>query len=269
MSNIEIKREDRKAVGIEVEALLLNPDGEIIVPPATFPRDGFPIFVEIQAGPGSTVVETVANYHKARLELQAMLREGHSLLYRPFEQLSLKLYREANRQMAGGHKNEGIRNIYGTDISDFSDQVVKDGRIQGTNISCGLHIHFSYETITRITIPEFVPVVLPMEDPIEGRRTIELYRKTDKAEHTEEVKINDLKLPVIEAIVRRMDELCFDKFKIDDDKRTKYRQPGFYRLKPYGFEYRSLPACPNTTSNEALMFITKCAFDAMRETLCF
>jgi hypothetical protein len=60
-----------------------------------------------------------------------------------------------------------------------------------------------------------------------------------------------------------MDDKFFKKYVPSEDKRTKYRQPGYYELKDYGFEYRSLPA-----SNESMNDIRKIvgfAFELLKE----
>ena len=53
----------------------------------------------------------------------------------------MKLLRATVEEKKIGGKQ--IRNIYGTDITEFSDQVLKGGKIQGMTVSCGLHINFS------------------------------------------------------------------------------------------------------------------------------
>jgi len=58
-----------------------------------------------------------------------------------------------------------------------------------------------------------------------------------------------------------MDEAFFDRFAPAEKNRTKYRQPGFYELKDHGFEYRSLPANPETI--EALPEIVGKAFELL------
>ena len=85
------------------------------------------------------------------------------------------------------------------------------------------------------------------------------YNKQDKTE----LYASRLNKPAIHYIVSEMDKAFFDRFAPEKADRTKYRQPGFFELKPYGFEYRSLPATPETMA--ALPEITKKAFDLLSE----
>jgi hypothetical protein len=74
-----------------------------------------------------------------------------------------------------------------------------------------------------------------------------LYRHAgyDK-KYEKELHASRLNKPAIEYIVRAMDDTFFERFAPKEAERTKYRQPGFFELKSYGFEYRSLPANPKT-----------------------
>ena len=138
---------------------------------------------------------------------------------------------------------QGVKNIHGIDITDFSDQIISKGKIQGAYVSCGLHVHFSCDnrdtkTYTRYTY-ELVELPWKMGDI---NIDLELYRRTNyEKEEPLEVIANVLTKPVIKYIIEEMDKAFFDRFAPKEGKRTKFRQPGFYELKKYGFEYRSLP----------------------------
>jgi hypothetical protein len=72
-----------------------------------------------------------------------------------------------------------------------------------------------------------------------------------------------MNVPTVEWIVKRMDDKFFKKYVSSEDKQTKYRQPGYYELKEYGFEYRSLPASDETMN--ALREIVGFSFDLLKE----
>jgi hypothetical protein len=80
---------------------------------------------------------------------------------------------------------------------------------------------------------------------------------------TKTVDIVNLRKRVIEDIAKRCKHngaiVPMKRPKKED--RTKYRQPGFYELKPYGFEYRSLPA--NDAVMKALPEIVGKAFELL------
>ena len=48
-----------------------------------------------------------------------------------------------------------------------------------------------------------------------------------------------------------------------ENRTLKYRNPGFYEKKSWGFEYRSLPANDDTLSLGKLRFIVETAFDLL------
>jgi len=76
---------------------------------------------------------------------------------------------------------------------------------------------------------------------------IRLFRKTGyRDKETIKCSSSQLNRPAVEWIVREMDKEFFERFAPTKENRTKYRQPGFFELKPYGFEYRSLPANEHT-----------------------
>jgi hypothetical protein len=274
----------KSMIGLEAEYLLFNPKGELIVPPATLDRDGYPVLGEIRGDPGKNIEETLVNFFKARVETIRKIRKGYILKFLDRERVPLKIYKEANRQVNAADKEHGlndVRNIYGTDISDFSDQIMKANKIQGVWISCGLHIHFSCEERTEKEIRKdtYEPVHLPIDWALaknvprpEGigmleltKPTITLFREmyNIKVDETLIARASRINKPTLNFIVSEMDKKFFNRFAPKEDQRTKYRQPGFYEVKPYGFEYRSLPA--NDATIEALPEIVEYAFSLLNE----
>jgi len=273
----------KSMVGVEGEYLLLNAQGEAIVPPQYWERDGFPLLGEVRGEPGKTAAETVGNFTQERIKCADRVRSGNSLVFMDIFRVRLKVYKEAMKQVteAKGDAIGKTKNIYGTNVEDFSDQIISKGKIQGINASCGLHIHFSSrdEDIFKVKRPVYEPVSIPVEmvplanlpDELQGAQQLmknfmkpelHLYRK-EGYEDEKELKAvaSQLNRPTIEWIVKSMDEAFFDRFAPAEKNRTKYRQPGFYELKDHGFEYRSLPANPETI--EALPEIVGKAFELL------
>jgi len=282
-------------VGLEAEFLLINAKGDIIIPPSNWDRDGFPLLGEIRGEEGKTVAETVTNFRGAEMNILEKLRTGHTLRMSDLEMIKLALYKKANKEVDWDEKAADmgkIVNIHGTDIEEFSDQVVKGNKIQGIRISCGLHVHFScgQELNYEYEEPQYEQVILPIglgeaglvarhkdDDNLDITFTpaellakellssaLYLYRhKGYSSKKKEQLYVSRLNKPAIRYIVEEMDKAFFDRFAPCQKDRTKYRQPGFFEIKPYGFEYRSLPA--NSNVMEALPEITQKAFGLLKE----
>jgi hypothetical protein len=265
----------KKQVGVEAECFILDKKGDPIIVPSYMGRDDFPVLGEIRGEPGENVATVIANFHKEMIEFEGRIYDDHSMAMLPVKRVRLKTYRKAMAEMRGNEKfaNLGkIHNVNGVDISEYSDQVISKGKIQGVNASCGLHIHFSCEDSEEVEVEErkFKPVYLPIKfhGQIKGALetlddlTLELYRD-EGYEVTKTLKAmsSQLNRPTIEYIVREMDKAFFERFAPPEKERTKYRQAGFYETKEHGFEYRSLPAT-NETIN-ALPEIVRKAFDLL------
>ena len=235
------------------------------------------------------MAQTVTNFKSAEMELLDRLSKGHSIRFADVEMIKLALYKKANSQIDWDEKNASmgeIKNIYGIDIEEFSDQVVKSNKIQGVRVSCGLHVHFSCAEMIHyeyeedqyelVTLPIGIGEAgIPQDDETEMtssirlareliRPTLYLYtRKGYQKKFEKKIYASRLNKPAIEYIVRSMDEKFFEQFAPAKADRTKYRQKGFYELKDYGFEYRSLPCNEKTLA--ALPEITAFAFDLLEE----
>ena len=283
-------------IGLEAEFLLINAKGEIIIPPSTWDRDGFPLLGEIRGKEGKTVAETVTNFRGKELEIMEDMRKGYTLRMSDLEMIKLALYKKANKEIDWDEKAEDIGkilNIHGVNIEDFSDQVVKSNKIQGIRVSCGLHVHFScgQDLEYQHEEPRYEQVILPIglgEGHLVATHHSEngtdipftqaellvkemlspclyLYRHagyTKKGKKTR-LYVSRLNKPAIRYIIQEMDKEFFNRFAPAEGNRTRYRQPGFFELKPYGFEYRSLPA--NADVMVALPEITQKAFKLLDE----
>jgi hypothetical protein len=273
-------------IGLEAEFLLLNSKDAIIIPPASWDRDGFPLLGEIRGTEGKNVAETVTNFKAKEIEIVEGMRNGHTMRMSDVEMIKLALYKKANKEIDWQEKEESmglVKNIHGIDIEDFSDQVVKNNKIQGIKVSCGLHVHFScgQELIYEHQEAQYEQVILPLGITMGNAEcmlpavdtqaireimnpTLYLYRHKGYVKKKALKRyVSRLNKPAILYIIEEMDKAFFEKFAAPKSERTKFRQPGFFELKPYGFEYRSLPA--NNKTMNALPEITRKAFDLLQQ----
>ncbi len=272
----------KSQIGIEVEYVMLNAKGEVVMPPTNFDTDSFPLLGEIRAEPGENVVEVLSNFNRAKLELEAKLPKGKTIAFENAVKIPLSLYRKASKFVDREDKFESltkVHNLYGTDITDFSDKIISNGKIQGVNISCGLHIHFSCEEKRSQELEEkqYELINIPLKWDLQyanknddnivgqlGKPSIELYKFLGyKTKNTITVRVSKLNKPTIHHIVKTMDDTFFEAFAPAKNERTKYRHAGYYEKKPYGFEYRSLPANDKVLSE--LPKIVEVAFDLLKE----
>jgi len=273
----------KSKVGLEAEFLLRDSKGSVIIPPAGWDRDGFPLLAEIRGEEAETAAEVVTNFMAKKLEIVGRMRKTQTMDFAALERIPLSLYKKANREINPDEKAgmvDKIRNIHDIDINEFSDQVIKKNKIQGLNVSCGLHVHFSCMEVdeTEVKKAEYESVNIPISQVFaedipaaDGRVMAELMRphlnlyryKGYEVEETLTAMASRLNKPAVLHIVDAMDKAFFDRFAPPEDRRTKYRQPGFYELKPYGFEYRSLPM---TDEVEAHLFeIATTAFEILED----
>lgn len=267
-------------VGLEAEFLLLNAKNEAIVPPKIWDRDGFPLLGEVRGEPGKDAPEVISNFTKRFLEIKNKVNKNNKIVMVNIQRIRLAIYKEAMKQVTEAKSEQlgKVKNINGINIDDYSDQIIGDnGKIQGINVSCGLHIHFSCNEVVTKTIEDvkYTLVTLPIKlAEVSGENTtlkelikpeIHLYSK-ENLSGTRVKKLTAsasiITKPVVEFIVSEMDKMFFERFAPIKKDRTKYRRPGFYELKPYGFEYRSLPA--NEATIEALPEIIGTAFDLLK-----
>jgi len=247
-------------VGLEAEFLLLNDKDELVVPPSYLDRDGFPLLGEIRGKPADNMPDVVANFMKRKMEIENGLDKDYKISMENIRAVNLETYRKAMREVTIPKKEQvgTVQNIYGINMDEFSDQIIgRNLKIQGINTSCGMHIHFSCSSsVTEIVEDsEYERVTLPISlAEVNGKNSVlkelikpEIYLYRRKYFSAEKVKkitasVSIITKPVIKYIVEEMDKSFFERFAPKKGYRTKYRKPGFYELKPYGFEYRSLPA---------------------------
>ena len=267
----------KNMIGVEAEFFMVNKKGEAIVPPSYFDRDDFPLLGEIRGAPGKTTAETYANFIKQEMIISSRVVKDAAMIMDNIMRIKLATYRKAMKTARDSKQDkpatlDAVKNIYGTNINDFSDQIIGENKkIQGINASCGLHIHFSSEMTVekKITKNEYEMFSIPLTHKQDGesggvKTYIDLYRyKGYTTDKTITARASQLNQPTIEWIVKQMDDEFFERFAPTEAERTKYRQPGYYETKPYGFEYRSLPANKDSIAN--LPMIIEFAFDLLKK----
>ena len=249
-----ITREVVNKIGIEAEVLIRDKNDKLIYPDNYYmAKDDFIILGEIRGKPYSIVSDVVfefykdfyaykkvADYNKLSLDLS-----GYTILTPEF-------YAEILRKM-GSKEIAKCENIYKTDILNLSDDVLEDGKITGHKVSTGLHIHFSSDIVVTET-NELEPFI-PYKDGLYLKSNVETREE-------KETKIYSLLTnTAIKSIVRALDRDIYPKYKINAD--LKFRQPGFFERKAWGFEYRSLPFTGYVFDN--LTEIVEYCFDLLRK----
>ena len=252
----------KNKVGLEAEFILYK--GEEIVFPSEygFSTDQFVILGEVRADPGETRADTVANFMKEWYKVQYRVNQTPGLAISPFGYGSLtpKQYTEVIKR-CDPKEAPKCENIYGTDLSEYSDAVVVDGKVQQHNISAGLHIHFSSleEQNTKYVKEKYSPVSLPVGfNGIDGiKARLDLFKYDGYKEEVDlHCQASRITKPVINYIVKAFDEAVLPNYKLP--VALKYRHAGFYEIKPWGFEYRSLPF--NSETLKDLMSLVDKAF---------
>lgn len=235
-------------VGLEAEFFLRGEKNKLLYPAANgFSTDEFIILGEFRAKQGENREETISNFMKEwyKIIFQAK-KQGHKIdIETGYTEIDPKFYAEIIRKM--GTKNVAqAKNIYpDIDLLKLTDAVVENGVLQKHYLSIGLHIHFS-STITNEQIykskdANYSSVRIPLS--ISGNNVAEmnLYQKDSEKEN--EVKlvstVSRITKPVLYSFISKFDAEILPQYK--SDVPLKYRNPGFYEVKPWGFEYRSLP----------------------------
>ncbi len=236
-------------VGLEAEFFVFDDVDKNPVFPADygFDTDEFPILGEFRAPPGKTRAETVGNFltewykTKEKAEKAGVtihLGSGHVLVTPEF-------YAEILRRM-GTKSIAQCKNIYDTDLLTYTDAEIKNGKIFRHFLSIGLHVHFSSLQVEKRYWKEDKDVYTPIEIPLgigdAGTVNLSLYKKSEVKSIEREVKVSASRItkPVIYHFIKEFDENILHRY-ISNERTLKYRLPGFYEIKPHGFEYRSLP----------------------------
>lgn len=223
-------------IGLEAEFFLKNNKGELVYPhDYSLEHDNYPLLGEIRAKPGKNINETLSNFYNALSEVNYVINRDKLIMGFGYEQIDLNTKVKILREM-GVKEISDIKNIYKTDILKETDDIYEDGKLIGVNISAGLHIHFSTKVINKFK---------------------ECYGKFTKSSEEEKPILTQNQ---IFTIIKNLDKKLFPKFQLPVN--LKYRKPGYYELKSYGFEYRSLPMVKEMIEFGTLYDICKIAFDS-------
>lgn len=232
-------------VGLEAEFLLRDKDGKLMYPADHgFTTDEFCILGEFRGLPGETREETIANFIKEYYSVIYLAKNKKLTvdIQNGFEVIEPKFHAEILRKM-GSKAVAQCRNIYDIDILSLSDAEIVDGKVISQKLSTGLHIHFSCENESKIIYQqqEYEAVNLPININ-NATATFELFRKKliQPSNQTITATANKITKPVVEFIVKSLDTNILPGAK-KNLPNLKYRNPGFYEHKAWGFEYRSLP----------------------------
>jgi len=231
-------------VGLEFEFLLRDKDGNLVFPQDFgFDCDEYIILGEARAEAGKTPEETLANFFDTYYRVKWKAKErGLTLDLTGYAEIPNDFSAEILRRTRLKNISES-KNIYkDVDILKMDDSVIKKGKVVGKYISTGLHVHYSSEEIayahSSVQTPVYKEIVIRGVDFFD-----KTYVKTNEVEthngNEVSVTVSRITMPVLEKFVKEFDEAILPKHNLGVD--LKYRTPGFYEAKHYGFEYRSLP----------------------------
>lgn len=198
-------------VGLEGE-FFVTKNGNLVYPgDYGFDYDEYIILGEFRSDPGKTRAETIGNFYQEITRIRNLAKRNKvEVDFSGYKEITPQFKSEILRRM-GSKEISQSRNIYKTDILSLSDDVIEDGVIVRSYISTGLHVHFSREAFYK--------------EIIEGKTyTDRVYLITPSQE---------------KRIIRYMDNNILEEHNLGVN--LKFRNPGFYENKFWGFEYRSLP----------------------------
>lgn len=253
-------------VGLEAEFILRNQEGNIVFPDQYgFDADALCVLGEFRGSPGSCPAEVLGDFFTQYYKVSgAAQRQGLAMDLTGHAQISPEVYAKVLRR-ANTKEVARCANVYGTDILSLSDQVIRRGKVVGMNVSTGLHIHFSSgdHLVREISCPKYENVVLPIG--VAGETTKLMLSRHVGYDITDRINLSVSRItkPVIVHFVTKLDEVLLKKYKSATKHNLKYRQPGWYEMKPWGFEYRSLPF--DTQTLQDLFKIITFAFDLFED----
>lgn len=200
-------------IGLEGEFILRNSKGDVVFPgDYGFSTDEFILLGEFRANPGQDREETVGNFMEKIAQVIYSARKQKLMAdFSGMAEITPELKAEAVKKM-GAKSVPSCLNLYKTDILGFSDDIVEKGKLIASRISAGLHVHFSRGAKSRFV---------------------------DKDGKTTDDWISILMDSQRNSIIRAFDKNVLPGYSLGVP--LKYRQPGFYEMKKWGFEYRSLP----------------------------
>lgn len=217
-----------KKIGIEFELILFDVKKNSMVFPQDygFSTDEFIILAESRVEPGTSVPEIMGNFYTNWYTIQERLNKNNLDWHRDgYLKVSPEFYAGILRRM-GGKEISTCRNLYKTDILKLTDAIVENGVIKSYYLSAGLHLHFSLQNVVEYEYPK--TITIKNKQICTGE-----YFKYKKEE-------NVLPIEWMRKIIRAYDKNWLKVLTFNYPK-LKFRHPGFYEYKSWGFEYRSLP----------------------------
>lgn len=228
----------KNTVGLEWEFLVKRGNEFILPEKLGLAHDDFPLLGEARAQHGGTVSETVSNFIKTVIDVRLVLNKEKCDMVLDYGTVPLKQYITVLQSLSV-KEVDNTPNIYGTVLLEQpSDTFENDGK-QYRRVSTGLHIHFGREAISTHEITQPGGVTRIQED-----------------------RLPLLTLSQCKRTIRRLDNTLFKMF--PSSTALSYRQPGFYQLKPYGFEYRSLPMLDTFTDPFTMMGVVSNCFEQLK-----
>ncbi len=225
-------------VGLEGEFILRDRFGKIRYPAKHgFSTDEFFLLGEFRALPGETREESVGNFMRSLAEIKYRASAKNLVLdFSGVTEITPEMKADVLRKLSRKTISEA-KNIYGTDILKLSDDVVENGVIKSSRISAGLHVHFS-----RHAVHEW----LSEKDGVKKSASQNLLTPSQR-----------------KAMITSMDKEILHSY--DLGVPLKYRNPGFWEEKSWGFEYRSLPMVSAFTTIDEVMSLVDFAFSLLEK----
>ncbi len=268
----------KNMVGLEAEFLLRNKGNKELTFPGDhgFTTDEYIILGEFRGQPGNNTAEVISNFMLEYYKVLGLAEKKEKVVdLMGYAEIDNEFNSKIMRKMGTKQVNDSA-NIYGTDILKLSDVLVKNGEVTGKKLSCGLHIHFSSQaTETRNVIDSvneyfYAPVTIPISIGEGVNTVLKLFSREKNESYKKDTKIDisascsRITKPVIKYFVETLDKEILPKYVTEDKMpKLKFRNPGFYEMKTWGFEYRSLPF--NTEVLDNLFDITNFAFKLLEE----
>jgi hypothetical protein len=249
-------------IGLEAEYLLRDASGALVYPSSYgLESDSFPILGEIRGAPGKTRQEAIAHFLEVyyRVLFAAKAAKLTLDINTGWTSVTPAFHAEVVRKQSTKEVAQ-CKNVYNTDILERSDAKIIKGKVVEQRIGAGLHVHFSSQEVAMtdrssagINVSKTELEAMYGTDTKRAALYANLLNQIDNMEYDDEdlgddnapvgkqiVSVSQLCKPAVDMIVKSMDRVLLPPF-VKPLPDLKYRLPGFYEVKPYGFEYRSLP----------------------------
>lgn len=211
--------------GFELE-LVVKKGKAVVMPPTGFPTDGCAVLVEARGKPSSDPLTAAFSLLEEIERLGAQLPPKHRL-----ERIDSFPIGELAEAVARTSRKEPVQQHCIYDPAAFQHTPKEEGMVYA-----GLHTHFSNlrKVHTGMVPSKYLQELVLLLH--EGAIRVEEFTRRQHSEGTVNEVAGLLNIP---RIVQQMDAA------FEAEIKASNRKPGFYEMKHYGFEYRSLPATIN------------------------